>query len=182
MAAFFKQITEAFTSLTIKNPDIQNKSDRSKSKGGSFIRYDEYEDPPQPNTPNDLSSNHDYALQAREFDHVPHPHDPMRPNFIQTGMYDRNIGHYYPSGTSAPIYTRGDIRKLETLGTLKRQTTVGRWKAVCDGKKCLEDCAEGYWEKICPIDMQTQRIVTEIRFMGRCNQCGRNFHENIPGI
>jgi len=172
MASFFHHITQAFRSLTV---GVQ--SDRSISvKSSDLEKVNNARR--QNNFPDEDSGS--YNPQAREFDFVPIANDPMRPNFVQTGLRSYWIGRYYPSGTSAQTWTIDDCRGLETAGDFRKQVTVGRWIAVCGS--CLLDCAEGQWEKTFEVNMRNKKLTSAVLFMGQCNKCSRIFNEFVPGI
>lgn len=132
----------------------------------------------QPNFPDYPTST--YASQGREIRFVPESTGPMRPNFIPCGPSTRMVGRFYPTGTSAPMYSVDDLKPLVTTGTVKSQLTVGRWVAVCDNDSCLEDCAEGFREKNCRIDMQTKQTTSSVQFLGRCNSAGFQYRGHSP--
>lgn len=155
MAAYFQEITQRFVNLAISQVA-------------------------QPNFPDYSTST--YASQGREICFFPEPSGPMRPNFVPYGPSTRMVGRFYPAGTSAPMYSVDDLKPLVTTGSVKSQLTVGRWAAVCDNDVCLEDCAKCFWEKKCRIDMQTKQTTSSVQFLGRCNKCGRSFHEHVQGI
>ncbi|KAG9697666.1 hypothetical protein KCU95_g3621, partial [Aureobasidium melanogenum] len=163
MATFFYSITKAFTALAISEGSAQ-----STNIGPSI----------NPNFPDYSTST--YNLQGRDLCFHPEPTGPMRPNFIPDGPSTEMIGRFYPSGTSAPVYALDEVRKLENTGYLRSQVTVDRWRAMCD--VCFEDVAEGFWEKTCQIDMRAKQTTSAVRFLGRCNKCGRSFSEDVPGI
>ncbi|KAG9584413.1 hypothetical protein KCU77_g10443, partial [Aureobasidium melanogenum] len=163
MATFFYNITEAFTALAISEASAQN-TNNEPIINSNFPDY----------------STSTYDLQGRDIRFQPEPTGPMRPNFIPYSPSTEMIGRFYPSGTSAPVYSLDKVRKLESAGYLRSQVTVGRWRAMCD--VCFEDCAEGFWEKKCQIDMQAKQTTSAVRFLGRCNKCGHSFSEDVPGI
>lgn len=171
MGSFFCNITKAFKNLAVAEPAAQNNEPKPNVN---------------PNFP-DFSTS-EYASLGRDFRFFPEIHNPSRPNFIPRPSSKlsytsaRVPKRYYPSGTSEQLYTVGEHKRLETVGSLQMQMTVGRWRAMCNNEECLEDCAEGYWEKVCQIDVDTNQITCATKFMGRCNKCGRIFHEHAPGI
>ncbi|KAH0351694.1 hypothetical protein KCU83_g4062, partial [Aureobasidium melanogenum] len=112
MATFFYNITEAFTALAISEASAQNTNNEP------IIN---------PNFPDYSTSTYD--LQGRDIRFQPEPTGPMRPNFIPYGPSTEMIGRFYPSGTSAPVYSLDKVRKLESAGYLRSQVTVGRWRA-----------------------------------------------------
>ncbi|CAD0107084.1 unnamed protein product [Aureobasidium uvarum] len=163
MAAFFNDITQALTTLAINDP----------------IQHDRGHNPViNPKFPDFSTST--YAARGRDIRFTPEPTGPMRPNFIPDGPSTRLIGRFYPTDTSMPMCSLDVIRPLQTVGTLRSQSTVGRWKAMCDN--CFEHCAEGFWEKACQINTRTKQTTSAVRFMGRCNKCGRSFAESVSGI
>ncbi|KAI4849171.1 hypothetical protein E4T44_03508 [Aureobasidium sp. EXF-8845] len=123
-----------------------------------------------------------YASLGRDIRYVPESSGPMLPNFIPYGPSTHQIGRFCPTGTSAPKYSVDDLKPLQTIGLAKTQITVGRWTAICDNKNCLEDCAEGFWEKYCPMDIQTKQITSSVQFLGRRTKCNRSFQEHVSGI
>ncbi|THX75817.1 hypothetical protein D6D04_07153 [Aureobasidium pullulans] len=174
MASFFQQITQAFKSLTVGDqPDQFNPGKTSHIKDGDDSQR-------QNGPPDESSGSGSYLPTDRQFDFVPTTNDPMRPNFVQTGLRSYWIGRYYPTGTSAQTWAIDGCQALEMAGDLRKQVTVGRWIAVCDS--CLLDCAGGQWEKTCQINMQSKEITSAVQFMGGCRKCGRNFNEFVPGI
>jgi hypothetical protein len=156
MAEYFRQITQRFVTLTISDSVIN------------------------PNFPDYSTST--YASLGRDIRYVPESSGPMLPNFIPYGPSTHQIGRFYPTGTSAPTYSVDDLKPLQTIGLVKTQITVGRWTAICDNKNCLEDCAEGFWEKYCRMDIQTKQITSSVPFLGRRTKCNRSFQEHVSGI
>lgn len=188
MAAFFSNLTKQFETFVLGGPVIHDPGNNCISntvpndQGGNAphqsILYDRGDNSTvNPNSPDFSTST--YEEVGRDFRFTPENAGPMRPNFIPVGT-NRYDGRYYPTGTSCPTYTVGVFKQLETIGTVKKQVTLGRWQAMCDN--CFEDRAEGFWEKTCQIDMQTKQTALSTWFKGRCNLCGRLFHENVPGI
>ncbi|KAG9653767.1 hypothetical protein KCU95_g364, partial [Aureobasidium melanogenum] len=173
MASFFYSITRAFTILAINEFSPQNNEPEPKPNVN-------------PNFP-DFSTS-EYTSLGRDFRFFPEVHNQSRPNFIphpnakSSTTYGRVPGRYYPTGTSEQLYTVGEHKRVEKVGHLKRQMTVGRWRAICNNEECLEDRADGYWEKVWQIDVDTNQITCSTKFMGRCNLCGRIFHEHVDGI
>ncbi|KAH0036945.1 hypothetical protein KCU78_g1812, partial [Aureobasidium melanogenum] len=175
MAAFFNHLTQQFANLvlgeSVPHDPVNNLLSRT-------VIHDQGDNPLiGPNFPDFSTST--YAAQGREFRFSPEPAGAMRPNWMPVGN-SRYDGRYYPTGTSCPTYTVGDFKQIEAVGILRSQVTMGRWQAMCD--RCSEDCAQGFWEKTCQIDMQTKQIALQTQFMGRCDKCGHSFHENVPGI
>lgn len=121
MTEYFQEITQCFVTLAISDSVVN------------------------PNLPDYSTST--YASLGREIRYVPESTSPMLPNFIPYGPSARQIGRFYPTGTSAPTYSVDDLKPLQTTGLVKTQITVGRWMAICDNENCLDDCAEGFWEK-----------------------------------
>ncbi|KAI4850580.1 hypothetical protein E4T44_02658 [Aureobasidium sp. EXF-8845] len=119
---------------------------------------------------------------CRDIRYVPESSGPMLPNFISYGPSTHQIGRFYPTGTSTPSYSVDDLKPLQTIGLVKTQITVGRWTVICDNENCLEDCAEGFWEKYCRMDIQTKQINSSVQFLGRCTKCNRSFQEHVSGI
>jgi hypothetical protein len=156
MAEYFQQITQRFVTLAISDSVIN------------------------PNFPDYSTST--YASLGRDIRYVPESSGPMLPNFIPYGPSTHQIGRFYPTGTSAPTYSVDDLKPLQTIGLVKTQITVGRWTAICDNKNCLEDCAEGFWEKYCRMDIQTKQITSSVPFLGRRTKCNRSFQEHVSGI
>ncbi|KAI4745244.1 hypothetical protein E4T50_04417 [Aureobasidium sp. EXF-12298] len=171
MASFFYSTTKAFTNLAINEPSPKNNEPKPNVN---------------PNFPD--CSTSEYTSLGRDFRFFPEVHKQPRPNFIprsnakSSTTYGRVPGRHYPSGTSEQLYTVGEHKRVEKVGPVQRQMTVGRWRVICNNEECLEDHAEGFWEKIWQIDMDTNQITCSTKFMGRCNLCGRIFHEHVDGI
>jgi hypothetical protein len=164
MASFFEDLTQNFRALALGGPAPQSTGIRPTVN---------------PNFPDWPTST--YALRGRDFSFFPDIGNQQRPNYVPPSTSGR-VPRFYPTGTSHQLYTIGEYEKLETTGSLKKQITVGRWQAVCDNNACLQDCAEGFWEKACQIDMDTKQTTCATQFMGRCNKCGRTFHQHIHAI
>jgi hypothetical protein len=152
MAEYFQQITQRFVTLAISDSVIN------------------------PNFP--YYSTGTYASLGRDIRYVPESSGPMLPNFIPYGPSTHQIGRFYPTGTLAPTYSVDDLKPLQTIGLVKTQITVGRWTAICDNR----NCAEGFWEKYCPMDIQTKQITSSVQFLGRRTKCNRSFQEHVSGI
>ncbi|KAK6005894.1 hypothetical protein QM012_007536 [Aureobasidium pullulans] len=175
MAAFFNALTQRFRTLVI-GESVPH--DPVKNLISSTVTHDQGDNSIiSPNFPDFSTSTYD--AQGRDFRFFPEPAGAMRPNWTPVGT-SRYDGQYYPTGTSCPTFTVGEFKQVEAVGTLKSQVTMGRWKAMCD--ECFEDCAQGFWEKTCQIHMLTKQITLNTQFMGRCDQCGHSFHEQVSGI
>jgi len=164
MASFFEDITQNFKALALGDSTSQSANGQTTTN---------------PNFPN--WSTRTYALRGRDFNFFPDTDNQRRPNYVPPSTSGR-VPRFYPTGTSEQLYTVGEYKQLETIGSLKKQTTVGRWQAICDNDSCLQDCAEGFWEKTCQVNVDTKHVTRSTQFMGRCNKCGRNFYQRVPGI
>ncbi|THY18604.1 hypothetical protein D6D01_07236 [Aureobasidium pullulans] len=90
--------SQAFKSLAVGDqPDQSNPGKASHIKEGDIHQR-------QNGPPDKSSGSGSYLPQDRQFDFVPTTNDPMRPNFVQTGLRSYWIGRYYPTGTSAQTW------------------------------------------------------------------------------
>ncbi|THZ83689.1 hypothetical protein D6C84_04754 [Aureobasidium pullulans] len=114
MASFFQQITQAFKSLTVGDqPDQSNPGKSSHSREGDNSQR-------QNGPPEESSGSGSYVPQDRQSDFVPTPNDPMRPNFVQTGLRSYWAGRYYPTGTSAQTWATDVCMALKMAGDLRK--------------------------------------------------------------
>ena len=164
MASFFEDITQNFKALALGDSTPQS------TTVGTTVN---------PNFPDWPTSK--YASRGRDLRFFPNTDSQRRPNYAPPATSGR-VPRFYPTGTSHQLYTVGEYKQLETVGSVKKQITVGRWQAVCDNKACSQDCAQGFWEKACQIDVDTKQVTCSTQFMGRCNKCGRTFHQHVQGI
>ena len=99
MASFFEDLTQNFSVLALGDSTPQSTAKRPTIN---------------PNFPNWPTST--YALRGRDFSFFPTTNNQGRPNYVPPSTSGR-VPRFYPTGTSHQLYTVGEYKQIETIGS-----------------------------------------------------------------